>query len=283
MLASNGAGKVADQDIRVLQQQLAELTEQLVRSEKLASIGQLAAGVAHEINNPIGYVASNLTVLKDYTNSLMLLVQRLSEQLPPAQSQLLKSQFDFDYICEDLPNLLQQSEQGLQRVIEIIRDLKDFSHIDQAEFVMADLHQGILSTLNIVANEIKYKAEVVKQFAELPPVFCIPSQLNQVLLNLLVNAAQAIVERGIITISTGCDAQWVWFSVADTGPGIAAEQLEQIFQPFYTTKPKGQGTGLGLALSRSIVEKHKGLIEVQSTPGVGSCFTVKIPRSITTT
>jgi len=272
---------VADQDIRVLKQQLAELTEQLVRSEKLASIGQLAAGVAHEINNPIGYVASNLAVLKDYTNSLTLLVQRLSEQLPPAQNQLLKSQFDFDYICEDLPNLLQQSEQGLQRVIEIIRDLKDFSHIDQAEFVMADLQQGILSTLNIVANEIKYKAEVVKQFAELPPVFCIPSQLNQVLLNLLVNAAQAIVERGIITISTGCDAQWVWFSVADTGPGIAAEQLEQIFQPFYTTKPKGQGTGLGLALSRSIVEKHKGLLEVQSTPGVGSCFTVKIPRSVT--
>ncbi|EIW88081.1 sensor histidine kinase [Alishewanella agri BL06] len=272
---------MADQDIRVLKQQLAELTEQLVRSEKLASIGQLAAGVAHEINNPIGYVASNLAVLKDYTNSLTLLVQRLSEQLPPAQSQLLKSQFDFDYICEDLPNLLQQSEQGLQRVIEIIRDLKDFSHIDQAEFVMADLQQGILSTLNIVANEIKYKAEVVKQFAELPPVFCIPSQLNQVLLNLLVNAAQAIVDRGIITISTGCDAQWVWFSVADTGPGIAAEQLEQIFQPFYTTKPKGQGTGLGLALSRSIVEKHKGLLEVQSTPGVGSCFTVKIPRTVT--
>ena len=272
---------MADQDIRVLKQQLAELTEQLVRSEKLASIGQLAAGVAHEINNPIGYVASNLAVLKDYTNSLTLLVQRLSEQLPPAQSQLLKSQFDFDYICEDLPNLLQQSEQGLQRVIEIIRDLKDFSHIDQAEFVMADLQQGILSTLNIVANEIKYKAEVVKQFAELPPVFCIPSQLTQVLLNLLVNAAQAIVERGIITISTGCDAQWVWFSVTDTGPGIAAEQLEQIFQPFYTTKPKGQGTGLGLALSRSIVEKHKGLLEVQSTPGVGSCFTVKLPRSVT--
>lgn len=274
---------MADQDIRVLKQQLAELTEQLVRSEKLASIGQLAAGVAHEINNPIGYVASNLAVLKDYTNSLTLLVQRLSEQLPPAQSQLQKSQFDFDYICEDLPNLLQQSEQGLQRVIEIIRDLKDFSHIDQAEFVMADLQQGILSTLNIVANEIKYKAEVVKQFVELPPVFCIPSQLNQVLLNLLVNAAQAIIDRGIITISTGCDAQWVWFSVADTGPGIAAEQLEQIFQPFYTTKPKGQGTGLGLALSRSIVEKHKGLLEVQSTPGAGSCFTVKIPRSITTT
>lgn len=272
---------MADQDIRILQQQLAELTEQLVRSEKLASIGQLAAGVAHEINNPIGYVASNLAVLKDYTNSLTLLVQRLSEQLPPAQSQLLKSQFDFDYICEDLPNLLQQSEQGLQRVIEIIRDLKDFSHIDQAEFVMADLQQGILSTLNIVANEIKYKAEVVKQFTELPPVFCIPSQLNQVLLNLLLNAAQAIVDRGIITISTGCDAQWVWFSVADTGPGIAAEQLEQIFQPFYTTKPKGQGTGLGLALSRSIVEKHKGLLEVQSTPGVGSCFTVKLPRSVT--
>jgi len=280
VLVSSGAGKVAEQDITLLKQQLAELTEQLVRSEKLASIGQLAAGVAHEINNPIGYVASNLSVLKEYTNSLTLLVQRLSALLPPAQSQLLKSQFDFDYICEDLPKLLQQSEQGLLRVIEIIRDLKDFSHIDQAEFVMADLHQGIQSTLNIVANEIKYKVEVVKQFAELPLVFCIPSQLNQVLLNLLLNAAQAIVERGIITISTGCDAQWVWFSVADTGPGIATEQLEQIFQPFYTTKPKDQGTGLGLALSRSIVEKHKGLLEVQSTPGVGSCFKVKIPRSM---
>lgn len=272
---------MTEHEVRSLNQQVIELTEQLIHSEKLASIGQLAAGVAHEINNPIGYVASNLAVLKEYTHSLTLLVQRLSEYLPTQQIHQLKTQYDFEYICEDLPKLVEQSEQGLQRVIEIIRDLKDFSHIDQAEFVLADIHHGILSTLNVVANEIKYSAEVVKQFSDLPLVLCIPSQLNQVLLNLLVNAAQAIVERGTITISTGCDTQWVWFSVADTGPGIAPEQLEQIFQPFYTTKPKGQGTGLGLALSRSIVEKHKGLLEVQSTPDIGTCFTVKIPRNIT--
>src|SRR5690606_32032444 len=144
----------------------------------------------------------------------------------------------------------------------------------EAEFVLADLHLGIQSTLNLVANELKYKAEVICQFGQLPQVSCIPSQLNQVLLNLLVNAAQAIEQHGTITIDTGCDSQWVWFSVTDTGSGIAAEKLEQIFQPFYTTKPKGQGTGLGLALSRSIIEKHKGVLDVHSKVGQGSCFTV---------
>lgn len=268
------------EEIQKLQQQVAALTEQLLRSEKLASLGELAAGVAHEINNPIGYVASNLAVLSEYTESLTLLVRRMSEQLPSAQSNSLKSQFDYNYICEDLPKLLAQSEEGLHRVIEIIRDLKDFSHIDEDEFVDADLHLGIQSTLNIVANELKYKAEIIKQFADLPLVSCIPSQLNQVLMNLLMNAAHAIEQHGLITITTGCDAHWVWFSVADNGAGIAADKLEQIFQPFYTTKPKGEGTGLGLALSSSIVEKHRGVIEVQSQQGQGSCFKVKIPRSL---
>lgn len=273
----------AKDEIQRLQQQLTILTEQLLRSEKLASLGELAAGVAHEINNPIGYVASNLAVLSEYTDSLTLLVRRMSEQLPIAQSNLLKSQFDYDYICEDLPKLLAQSEEGLHRVIEIIRDLKDFSHLDEDEFVDADIHLGIQSTLNIVANELKYKAEIVKKFADLPLVYCIPSQLNQVFLNLLMNAAQAIESPGVITITTGCDEHWVWVSVADNGSGIAADKLEQIFQPFYTTKQKGQGTGLGLALSRSILEKHRGLIEAKSQLGLGSCFIVKIPRHLATT
>lgn len=261
-----------------LQHQVEVLTEQLMQSEKLASIGQLAAGVAHEINNPVGYIASNMTVLAEYSDSLIRLVRILSQRLNNDEAQSLLQQFDFAYLCDDLPKLVKESEEGLQRVIGIIRDLKDFSHLEEAEFVLTDLHLGIQSTLNIVANELKYKADVVCQFSQLPQVYCIPSQLNQVLLNLLVNAAQAIAQHGTITISTGFDAQWVWFSVADTGSGIAADKLEQIFQPFYTTKPKGQGTGLGLALSRSIIEKHKGILDVVSKAGKGSCFTVKLPR-----
>ncbi|HEY0924951.1 ATP-binding protein [Rheinheimera pacifica] len=261
-----------------LEAQLLVLKEQLLQSEKLASLGQLAAGVAHEINNPIGYVSSNMKMLAEYSDSLINLVKLLSMQVDEAQRLPLLAQFDFDYVCADLPKLVQESEQGLSRVVDIIHDLKDFSHIEEAEFVEADLHQGIQSTLNLVANELKYKADVVKDFAELPSVHCIPSQLNQVLLNLLINAAHAIEQHGIIRISTGCDDNWVWFSVSDTGKGMEPAQLGRIFEPFYTTKPKGQGTGLGLPLSRSIVEKHQGVLDVSSTPGVGSCFTVKLPR-----
>ncbi|MCO4321389.1 ATP-binding protein [Aliidiomarina quisquiliarum] len=255
------------------------LTEQLMHSEKLASLGQLAAGVAHEINNPIGYVASNLGSLKEYIDSLIKLIREGSVQLPADQVTALKKKYDFDYIVQDLPQLLVQSEAGLQRVIEIIGDLKDFSYLEEAEFIEADLHSGIRSTLNIIANELKYKAELKLNFADLPRIQCIPSQINQVLLNLLMNAAQAIKGHGVITVTTGYDEHWVWFSVADTGAGIPAEKIEEIYQPFYTTKPKGQGTGLGLVLSRSIVDKHTGVLEVTSELGVGSCFTVKLPRN----
>jgi two-component system, NtrC family, sensor kinase len=260
-----------------LQKRVEMLTEQLVHSEKLASIGQLAAGVAHEINNPIGYIASNLTVLDEYSKALLLLIARMSEFIDSEKLDDLKSQTDYDYICEDMPTLISQSEEGLERVIDIVRQLKDFSHLDEAEFVYADLHLGIQSTLNIVANELKYKADVKKVFSTLPLVYCIPSQIKQVLLNLLVNSAQAIEKNGLITITTGCDDHWVWFSVADNGSGIAPESLEQIFQPFYTTKPRGQGTGLGLALSKTIVDKHAGQMNVTSELGKGCCFTIKLP------
>jgi two-component system, NtrC family, sensor kinase len=263
-----------------LQARVVQLTEQLMQSEKLASIGQLAAGVAHEINNPVGYIMANMKVLADYSNSLISLVEAMHPGMSAEQHQALKQQLDFDYVCEDLPRLVQESEQGLKRVVEIIRALKDFSYLEEAEFVCADLHEGIQSTLKIVASELKYKAELITDFSVIPCVFCIPSQLNQILLNLLVNAAHAIEKYGQIWIRTGCDERWVWFSVADSGTGISADKLKRIFEPFYTTKPKGQGTGLGLALSQSIVEKHKGKIDVQSTPGEGSCFTIKIPRNL---
>ncbi|KKO46822.1 ATPase [Arsukibacterium ikkense] len=263
-----------------LQAQLQVLKEQLLQSEKLASLGQLAAGVAHEINNPIGYVSSNMKMLAEYSSNLIHLVKLLGQQVTEESRSALWAHFDFDYVCADLPKLVQESEQGLDRVVEIIRDLKDFSHIEETEFVEADLHQGIQSTLNLVSNELKYKAEVVKDFTELPKLYCIPSQLNQVVLNLLLNAAQAIEQHGIIRIGTGFDDRWVWFQVTDNGKGMNSAELARIFEPFYTTKPKGQGTGLGLSLSRSIIEKHHGVIDVSSTPGSGSCFTVKIPRQL---
>jgi two-component system NtrC family sensor kinase len=263
-----------------LQVQLRVLKEQLLQSEKLASLGQLAAGVAHEINNPIGYVSSNMKMLAEYSSNLINLVKLLSQHVEEAPRVALLDNFDFAYVCADLPKLVQESEQGLQRVIEIIRDLKDFSHIEEAEFIEADLHQGIHSTLNLVSNELKYKAEVIKSFAELPKVHCIPSQLNQVLLNLLLNAAQAIEQNGTITITTGFDDNWVWFQVTDNGKGMNDTERVRIFEPFYTTKLKGVGTGLGLPLSRSIIKKHRGVIDVSSTPGSGSCFTVKIPRQL---
>ncbi|SNY51413.1 Signal transduction histidine kinase [Arsukibacterium tuosuense] len=273
-------GNSEKQQLAQMQIQLQVLKEQLLQSEKLASLGQLAAGVAHEINNPIGYVSSNMKMLAEYSSSLINLVKLLSKQVEESSRTALWAHFDFDYLCEDLPKLVQESEQGLARVVEIIRDLKDFSHIEEAEFVEADIHQGIQSTLNLISNELKYKAEVVKEFAELPKLNCIPSQLNQVMLNLLLNAAQAIEQNGIIRITTGFDENWVWFKVSDNGKGMSKAELGRIFEPFYTTKPKGQGTGLGLPLSRSIVEKHRGAIDISSTPGSGSCFTVKIPRQL---
>jgi len=256
-----------------------QLTAQLIQSEKFSSLGQLAGGVAHEINNPIGYVASNLVSLNEYTDNIMMLIQQMSERLSIEQTYNLKQRYDFEYIQQDLPRLLAQSDDGLKRVIEIISNLKDFSHLDNAECIEIDLHLGIHSTLNIIDNELKYKAEVKKLFSDLPLVRCVPSQVNQVLLNLLLNAAQAFDSQGIITINTGCDKSWVWFSVKDNGPGIPPDKLDQIFQPFYTTKAKGQGSGLGLALSWSIIDKHFGIIEVKSELGLGSCFTVKLPRS----
>jgi len=158
-----------------------------------------------------------------------------------------------------------------------VQDLKDFSHVDEADKQWANLERGLDSTLNVARNEIKYKADVVKEYAGIPDIECIPSQLNQVFMNLIVNAAQAIGERGTITVRTGVEQQHVWVEVCDTGCGIPKDHLARIFDPFYTTKPVGQGTGLGLSLSYGIVQHHHGSIEVTSEPGQGSRFRVTLP------
>ncbi|MDR7269320.1 PAS domain S-box-containing protein [Pelomonas saccharophila] len=263
---------------------LEEAQNQLLQSEKMASIGQLAAGVAHEINNPIGFVSSNLGSLRGYVQPVFALLELLkktpADELPGdvrAELDRVDAAVDLSFVQEDLPQLLDESEEGLSRVKKIVQDLKDFSRVDHADWQDADLNAGLDSTLNVVMNEVKYKAEIRKDYAVLPPVHCIAAQLNQVFMNLIVNAAHAIKERGTITLATRAEGDWVCIEVADTGSGMSEEVKRRIFEPFFTTKPVGQGTGLGLSLSFSIVQKHGGRIEVDSKPGVGTRFSVWIP------
>ena len=278
----------ANESLTGLNQKLQFAQAQLVQSEKLASIGQLAAGVAHEINNPVGYVLSNFGTLTKYLDDLF----RMLSAYEAAEAQLagsaagaglaaLRQEIDLDYLKDDVPKLMTESREGIARVRKIVQDLKDFSHVDERrQWEWCDLHRGVDSTLNIVNNEIKYKADVVKVYGTLPQVQCLSSELNQVFMNLLVNAAHAVnKERGTIHIRTGTEADCAWVEIEDDGCGIAKENLSRIFDPFFTTKPVGKGTGLGLSLAYGIVKKHHGRIEVDSEIGRGSRFRVTVPVS----
>ncbi len=262
------------------------LEGQLVQSEKLASIGQLAAGVAHEINNPIGYIFSNFGTLEGYIEQLFELLTayeraEASVREPEVTRGLraLRERVELDFLKEDIPVLMRESKQGIVRVRQIVQDLKDFSHVDsKQEWEWTDLHKGIDSTLNIVASEIKYRADLVKAYGAIPLIECLASQINQVVMNLVVNAAHAMGEqRGCITIRTGTEGEHVWLEVGDTGSGMPPETLKRIFEPFFTTKPIGKGTGLGLSLSYGIVQKHNGRIDVDSVVDQGTTFRVTLP------
>lgn len=275
-----------NKELTELNARLSETQAQLMQSEKLASIGQLAAGVAHEINNPIGYIFSNFNTLETYMSQVFDMLsayfdaQRFIES-PKVVEQLvlMRKDADLDYLIEDSRNLMTETKEGITRVKKIVQDLKDFSRVDaKTEWEWTDLHRGIDSTLNILANEIKYKADVVKAFGEIPDIECLASQINQVMMNLLINAAHAIgPERGTITIRTGAEEANVWIEVSDTGSGIPKEVLPRIFDPFFTTKPVGKGTGLGLSLSYGIVQRHHGRIDVASEVGKGTTFRITLP------
>ena len=263
---------------------LAEAHTQLLQAEKLASIGQLAAGVAHEINNPIGFVNSNLGTLKNYVDDLLGLVDAYqaveAQLLDSPQKELLvaeRQRIDLDFLRQDVVDLLAESINGTGRVRRIVQDLRDFSRTGEVTRECVDLHAGLDSTINLLGSELRDKADIVREYGELPPVECSPSQINQVFMNLLVNAAHAIAGHGTIALRSGCAGVQVWISVADTGVGIAADHLAKIFDPFFTTKPVGQGTGLGLSMAYGIIEQHHGRIEVSSQPGQGSCFTIWLP------
>jgi len=278
------ARNLADQ--RVLNKRLEEAHNQLLQSEKMASIGQLAAGIAHELNNPIGFVHSNLGTLEGYLRDVMEIIEAYDKAAAeqggnsPQCSAIarLKEERDFDFIRQDIVQLMTESREGLGRVRKIVQDLKSFSHVSEQDWQWADLHQGLDSTLNIVWNELKYKCKVVKEYGDIPKVYCLISQLNQVFMNLLVNAGHAIEKQGTITLRTSRRGEGeICVEVADTGKGIAPEHLSRVFEPFFTTKPVGKGTGLGLSLSYGIVDRHHGHIEVDSQLGVGTTFRVILP------
>lgn len=283
--------RLRNAELAEVNQKLSRAQQQLLQSEKLAAIGQLAAGVAHEINNPLGFIFSNFNTLDAYMTSFHELIAAfldaqhlIGDPLVVARLDSLRKEVDLDDMLGDSRALMAETREGLTRVKKIVQDLKDFSRVDDAsDWGVADLHRCFDSTLNILANEIKYRADVVKQYGDIPPVACIESQINQVIMNLLINAADAIgTERGTITVRTGTegdanDVRGVWFEVSDTGCGIAPETLTRIFDPFYTTKPVGKGTGLGLSLSYGIVQAHDGRIDVATELGTGTTFRVTLP------
>ncbi|MCA8204139.1 histidine kinase [Burkholderia sp. AU33545] len=268
---------------RRLLRALEETHVQLLQSEKLASIGQLAAGVAHEINNPIGFISANLNTLRTWVRSLLDVIaahDAALTQLEPATRDALtamRGEADLDYVRDEIVTLIDESIDGAVRVRRIVQDLRDFSRPGSGEWSVVDIHAGLESTLNVVHNELKYKADIVREYGDVPQVECLPSQLNQVFMNLLVNAAHAIPARGVITIRTSSDGEQVSIAISDTGTGMTPDVVRRIFDPFFTTKPVGQGTGLGLSVSHGIVERHRGAIDVTSEPGRGTTFCVRLP------
>ena len=271
---------------QVLIGRLEEAHNHLLQSEKMASLGQLAAGVAHEINNPMGFISSNLGSLRGYADRLLALVdayEGIIGSLPPASPERqriaeARKQADVEFLKEDILSLIGESTAGIERVRRIVRDLKTFSHIDSAQWQFVNINDCLDSTINLTGNEsIGRNIEVVRQYGQIPDIECLPSEINQVLLNLLLNAIQAIDKQGTVTVRTGGGAGEVWLEVTDTGCGIPPENLKHIYDPFFTTKPVGTGTGLGLSITYGIVRKHGGQIEVRSQPGQGTTFRVALP------
>ena len=267
-----------------LEEQVRDRTRDLLQAEKMAAIGQLAAGVAHEINNPIGFVTSNLGALSGYTAQLLGVIDacaKLSQTHPEIAQrfQAISADANLTFLRTDLVDLLSETRDGLQRVKTIVSSLQDFAGGDSDEMADADLLAGLESALNMAGSLLNDQVILERQLTPLPLVRCAPHQINQVFMILLVNAVQAMAGGGSISLRSGFDDAGVWVEISDTGCGIAKEHLPRLFEPFFTTRPVGSGVGLGLTTAWDIVvNKHGGRIDVRSAPGSGSSFTVWLPR-----
>ncbi|MEG4857470.1 PAS domain S-box protein [Microcoleus sp. K1-B6] len=293
------AARLAQAQTQQLEETLRELQRtqtQLIQSEKMSSLGQLVAGVAHEINNPVNFIYGNLSYTSEYTQNLLKMLRLYQKEYPQPSARIVDAREDLeiDYLIEDLPKILASMKVGADRIRDIVLSLRTFSRLDEAEKKQVDIHQGIESTLLILQNRLKHKADhptinVIKEYGNLPLVECYPGQLNQVFMNLLSNALDALememkksdrtAKNLAITIRTQVtDNNSVAIWIADSGPGMSEDVQKRLFDPFFTTKPIGKGTGLGLAISHSIiVEKHGGKLSYNSVLGEGSEFAIEIP------
>ena len=283
-------------DLNKAYKQLSSSQAQLVQSEKMAALGQMVAGVAHEINTPLGYVNNNIEMLREFFGQLNFVLQAherlVNTLLAPESTDVdiaeslagvddAKAGMDLAQFFSDLDGLFNDTFYGVEQISELVTGLKDFSRLDQAVTDHVSVNDCIENALLIARNTLKYKVEVIKRLDNVPLIRCTASQINQVLLNLFTNAAQAIKTQGYLLIKTWADTDQVYISVQDTGSGIAPENLAKIFDPFFTTKPVGQGTGLGLSISYKIIQQHGGSIRVASEVGKGTRFVIALPRTQT--
>lgn len=271
-------------ELKHLHRQLQDTQQNLMQSEKLAAVGQLAAGMAHEINNPIGFVASNLAMLARYQETFAAILtsyRQLETGLDDEARAAIAAQrqtADLDFLLDDTPVLLKESRAGMERVRRIVQDLRDFSRVDSAApWQEVDINHNLETTLNLLGKQITQGVSIQREYGQLPLVECSPAELNQVFMNLLNNALQAIHENGNITLRSGREGDQVWVEIEDSGEGISEEVRPHIFDPFFTTRPVGQGAGLGLSMAYGIIQKHGGQISVSSRTGKGSVFRVSLP------
>jgi two-component system NtrC family sensor kinase len=273
--------RATNEELQAAYRELQATQVQLIQREKMASVGQLVAGVAHELNNPIGFVSSNAATLEDFVSRLRRMVEtyrtvELSEA-DAARADAAWQDLKVDYALRYLDPMLQGIKEGAERTRKIVRDLRVFARGDDDAWQPVDLHEELESSLTLLGHLLKDRVVVERKYGDLPAVECVRSQIDQVLLNIIANAAQAIEGRGTITIETRREEGWAVVAIGDTGPGVAPDVLGRVFDPFFTTKPVGEGTGLGLSISYEIAKKHGGDIGVESRPGQGATFTVRLP------
>lgn len=271
-----------NEELRESKEKLQHAQAQIVHNEKMASLGQLAAGVAHELNNPAGFIFGNMEILKGLTAGLSRLLKFYETASLPAEEaarvKAIKNEIDYDNALDDLCSITADCHGGAECIRDVVQNLRTFSRLDEADFKKVDLHEGLDATIRLLSRYYTSgRVELHRDYAELPPVDCYAGQLNQVWMNLLANAAHAVRGGGEVRVTTRQESRMAVVRVSDTGCGIAPDDLKKVFDPFFTTKPVGEGTGLGLSVSHGIVERHGGTITVESRPGVGTTFAVAIP------